>query len=756
MNPITMKLVVDDLILQALREDITFEDVSTASVCPTARPATVELIAKADGIIAGLDVFARTFELLDSQSSVLFDVADGDEVHAGDHVGQVRGDARVLLSGERVALNYLQRMSGIATYTHQMAAALEGTKTVLVDTRKTTPGMRVFEKAAVEIGGGSNHRYNLSTAVMLKDNHIDAAGGVARAIEMARAHASFTTTVEIECENLDMVREAVEAGADIIMFDNMTHDDMTAAIELIAGRAKTECSGNVDASNIRALADLGVDYLWLTPFFPSPQRDNGYDVADYCAIDPRYGTMEDLEELIREADKRGIGLMLDMVFNHTSTEHAWFQRALAGEKKYQDYYIFKNGTPDNLPTNWVSKFGGPAWQYVPQLGKWYLHLYDVMQADLNWENPAVREEMADILRFWKAKGIKGFRFDVINVISKPEFYEDDYEGDGRRFYTDGRNVHKYLKELVAAGGIDGMITVGEMSSTTLENCIGYTAEGNHELTMCFNFHHLKVDYKDGQKWELMEPDYLAMKKLFQTWQEGMQAHGGWNALFWCNHDQPRAVSRFGSDGKYWKQSAEMLAAAIHFMRGTPYIYQGEELGMTNPHFTSIDQYRDVESRNYYKILRQQDKSEEETLDIIAQRSRDDSRTPMQWDASENAGFTTSTPWIGIADNYKAINAAAQMDAPDSIRSFYKTLVALRKKMPVISAGKIEFLYPDNADLLAYRRYDGETELLVLCNLREREIAKPLPVGWTDAEKLLGNYPDNADTLRPYECVVLKK
>ena len=435
------------------------------------------------------------------------------------------------------------------------------------------------------------------------------------------------------------------------------------------------------------LADLGVDYLWLTPFFPSPQRDNGYDVADYRAVDPRYGTMEDLEELIREADRRGIGLMLDMVFNHTSTEHEWFKKALAGDKKYQDYYIFKDGTPDCCPTNWVSKFGGPAWEYVPRLGKWYLHLYDVMQADLNWENPAVR---------------------------------------------------------------------GEMSSTTLENCIGYTAEGNHELTMCFNFHHLKVDYKDGQKWELREPDYLAMKKLFQTWQEGMQAHGGWNALFWCNHDQPRAVSRFGSDTTYWKESAEMLAVAIHFMRGTPYIYQGEELGMTNPHFTKIEQYRDVESRNYYRILREQGKTEAETLDIIAQRSRDDSRTPMQWDASENAGFTTGTPWIGIADNYKAINAAAQMDAPDSIRSFYKTLVALRKKMPVISAGKIEFLYPDNADLLAYRRYDGETELLVLCNLREREIAKPLPVGWTDAEKLLGNYPDTADTLRPYECVVLKK
>lgn len=261
MNPITMKLVVDDLILQALREDITFEDVSTASVCPTARPATVELIAKADGIIAGLDVFARTFELLDSQSSVLFDVADGDEVHAGDHVGQVRGDARVLLSGERVALNYLQRMSGIATYTHSMAAALEGTKTVLVDTRKTTPGMRVFEKAAVEIGGGSNHRYNLSTAVMLKDNHIDAAGGVTRAIEMARAHASFTTTVEIECENLDMVREAVEAGADIIMLDNMSTELLKQCIDYIDGRAEIEVSGNVTKENIARIKGLGVDYV---------------------------------------------------------------------------------------------------------------------------------------------------------------------------------------------------------------------------------------------------------------------------------------------------------------------------------------------------------------------------------------------------------------------------------------------------------------------------------------------------------------
>ena len=261
MNPITMKLVVDDLILQALREDITFEDVSTASVCPTARPATVELIAKADGIIAGLDVFARTFELLDSQSSVLFDVADGDEVHAGDHVGQVRGDARVLLSGERVALNYLQRMSGIATYTHRMAAALEGTKTVLVDTRKTTPGMRVFEKAAVEIGGGSNHRYNLSTAVMLKDNHIGAAGSVTKAIQMAKAYAPFVRKIEIETETLDQVQEAVDAGADIIMLDNMDTATMKQALQIIDGRAQTECSGNVTKARLKEIAETGVDFV---------------------------------------------------------------------------------------------------------------------------------------------------------------------------------------------------------------------------------------------------------------------------------------------------------------------------------------------------------------------------------------------------------------------------------------------------------------------------------------------------------------
>ena len=504
------------------------------------------------------------------------------------------------------------------------------------------------------------------------------------------------------------------------------------------------------------LKDLGVDYLWLTPFFPSPQRDNGYDVADYRAIDPRFGTMEDLETLIREADKRGIGLMLDMVFNHTSTAHPWFQKALAGDRKYQDYYIFKDGSPDKIPTNWVSKFGGPAWEYLPALGKWYLHLFDVTQADLNWENPEVRAELAGILRFWKDKGIKGFRFDVVNLISKPEVYEDDHQGDGRRFYTDGRNVHRYLQELVAAGGIDGMITVGEMSSTSLENCIGYTDPDRHELTMTFSFHHLKVDYRNGDKWALMPADHMALKNLFAQWQEGMQAGHGWNALFWCNHDQPRAVSRFGDEGRYWKESAKMLGTATHLMRGTPYIFQGEEIGMTNCHFRSIDQYRDVESLNYYQILQQQGKSPAEAMEIIQQRSRDNGRTPMQWDSAAHAGFTTGTPWIGVVDNYPAINAAAQVDDLDSVYSYYKKLVALRKQHRVISEGQIEFLYKDDPDLLAYRRWDGNSQLLVLCNLTGHEAPVQLPAQWQDAGVLLGNYPDAAPAaaLRPYEALVL--
>ena len=508
------------------------------------------------------------------------------------------------------------------------------------------------------------------------------------------------------------------------------------------------------------LRELGVDFLWLTPFFVSPQKDNGYDVADYCAVDPRFGTMEDVDTLIRAAKARGIGLMFDMVFNHTSTEHEWFKRALTGDPDYMDYYIWKDGKEGQPPTNWASKFGGNAWEYVPALGKYYLHLFDVTQADLNWENPRVREELKNVVRFWKAKGVEGFRFDVVNLISKPAVFEDDHEGDGRRFYTDGRHVHDFLKELTRDTGIDTMITVGEMSSTTLENCIRYSNPSEKALSMVFNFHHLKIDYKDGAKWALQEPDIMALKNLFVVWQEGMAAGGGWNAVFWCNHDQPRVVSRLGDDGTYWRESAKMLGACIHFMRGTPYIYQGEELGMTNAQYTDIAQYRDVESLNYYRILLDEGKTKDEALHILSVRSRDNSRTPMQWSAEDNAGFTSDTPWLAPPANYDTINAAAECGEADSVFHFYQTLIRLRKEMPIIQKGDIFFLERANASIVAYERAHAGQKLRVYCNFRAADV--PLmedaledlaDAGWT---KLLGNYDGLARDLRPYEVVVLER
>ena len=516
------------------------------------------------------------------------------------------------------------------------------------------------------------------------------------------------------------------------------------------------------AEKLDYLKDLGVDYLWLTPFFVSPQRDNGYDVADYRNIDPMFGTMEDLDNLIAEGEKRNIGLMFDMVFNHTSTSHEWFRRALAGEKKYQDYYIFKEGAPDQPPTNWQSKFGGSAWEYVSSLGKWYLHLFDVTQADLNWKNPEVREELKEVIRFWKAKGVKGFRFDVVNLISKPEIWEDDFEGDGRKFYTDGPYVHEYLKELVRDTGIEDYVTVGEMSSTTREHCIRYSGAEEKELSMCFNFHHLKVDYKDGNKWELMEPDYMELKVIFEKWQMGMQRGNAWNALFWCNHDQPRIVSRFGNEGEYWKESAKMLAGMIHLMRGTPYIYQGEEIGMTNPHYTSIEQYADVESRNYYEILLNEGKTKEEALEILAARSRDNSRTPMQWTDERYCGFSDTKPWIPASDNFEKINVKKQKQDRDSILEFYKKLIMLRKEKEVIARGNIEFMEVENAGVLAYTRCLDKQKLLVCCNFRDVESQMEFTQEWKSGRKILGNYEENHKnnykvlTLRPYEIIVLEK
>ena len=509
------------------------------------------------------------------------------------------------------------------------------------------------------------------------------------------------------------------------------------------------------------LQELGVDYIWSTPFFVSPQNDNGYDVADYTEIEPSYGTMQDVEQLIEKADERGIGLMLDMVFNHTSTAHEWFQRALNGEKKYQDYYIFKEGTKDKIPTNWESKFGGPAWEYVEELGKWYLHLFDVTQADLNWNNSEVREELKEVLRFWKKKGVRGFRFDVVNLISKPDIFEDDMQGDGRRFYTDGPKVHEFLKEMVHDAGIEDMITVGEMSSTSLDNCIRYSNPAEKELSMCFNFHHLKVDYKDGNKWDLMPADIPAMKRIFEEWQTGMEENNGWNAVFWCNHDQPRVVSRLGDDEKYWKESAKMLATSIHMLRGTPYIYQGEELGMTNAKYTDIEEYRDVESLNYYEILLKNGKRKEEALHILNERSRDNSRTPMQWSADEFAGFSTAEPWLKSPDNYKEINVEAEKKDPDSVYEYYKKLIQLRKENDVVSKGSIEFLCRDNPEVFAYKReFEGKV-LIVLNNFGAGNVQVDLSgeiCKLSSYKKILGNYQgeciENKQALRPFESMVI--
>lgn len=495
------------------------------------------------------------------------------------------------------------------------------------------------------------------------------------------------------------------------------------------------------------IKELGVDYIWITPFFRSPLNDNGYDVSDYRNIDPVFGSMQDLEKLISEADKRGIGLMLDMVFNHTSTEHEWFQKALSGDKKYIDYYYFVDGEPNSPPTNWESKFGGNAWEYVPKLKKWYLHLFDVTQADLNWNNPEVRAELKDVLRFWKNKGIKGFRFDVINLVSKPDRFEDDYEGDGRRFYTDGPRIHEFLKELVQDSGISDMLTVGEMSSTSIDNCIRYSNPAEKELSMCFSFHHLKVDYSNGNKWSLMKPDFKKLKELLVSWQVGMQDGGGWNAVFWCNHDQPRAVSRFGDDVKYRAESAKALAAVIHLMRGTPYIFQGEEFGMTNAGFTSIDEYRDVESLNYYKIMLSNGVSESEALKILAAKSRDNGRIPVQWNGGKNAGFTTGEPWISPAKNYRSINAELESASPDSILDFYKKLIALRKEYSVISDG--EFIPVEEPDerLFVYKRALENEELYVICNLSSDELDYDIDSG---GELLLCNYEAPGARLAPYE------
>ncbi|MER2063047.1 MAG: alpha,alpha-phosphotrehalase [Alkalibacterium sp.] len=506
------------------------------------------------------------------------------------------------------------------------------------------------------------------------------------------------------------------------------------------------------------IKDLGADMIWLNPFYKSPQNDNGYDIADYTSIDPMFGTWEDFDRLVEEADKLGIGLMLDMVLNHTSTEHEWFQKALAGDKKYQDFYILREAQPDgSLPTNWESKFGGPAWSKFGDTDKYYLHLYDVTQADLNWRNPEVRKELFKVVNFWLEKGVKGFRFDVINVIGKAEELEDADDGVGKSHYTDTPIVHDYIKEMnrETFGKYEDIVTVGEMSSTTVENGIQYSNPETNELSMIFSFHHLKVDYKDGEKWTTMPFDFIKLKEILDEWQAGMAEGGGWNALFWNNHDQPRANDRFGDVENYPIETATMLAQTIHLLRGTPYIYQGEEIGMTNPNYSNLDNYKDVETHNAFKELKENGLSEEEALEIIRDKSRDNARIPMQWNQSEHAGFTDGTPWLKVADNYKEVNAENEAHS-GKIRDYYKELIRLRKEMPIVQEGSYEAIALDHPSIFAYaREYDGQ-KLLVLNHFYAEEDKITLPDELLEGESsyLIGNSGERklekTFTMKPYE------
>lgn len=501
------------------------------------------------------------------------------------------------------------------------------------------------------------------------------------------------------------------------------------------------------------LKELGIDMIWLNPFYPSPQRDNGYDISDYTAVNPDFGTMEDFEEMVAVGQKLGIEFMLDMVLNHCSTDHEWFQKALAGDKYYQDFFILRD-----QPTDWVSKFGGNAWAPFGETGKYYLHLYDVTQADLNWRNPSVREELFKVVNFWKNKGVKGFRFDVINVIGKDEVLEDCPINDGKPAYTDRPITHDYLKMMNNAtfGSEQGFITVGEMSATTIDNCILYTAPERKELSMAFNFHHLKVDYKDGQKWTIKDFDFEELKRLFHTWGEEMSVGNGWNALFYNNHDQPRALNRFVDIKNFRNEGATMLAASIHLSRGTPYIYMGEEIGMIDPDYNSMDDYVDVESINAYQMLLDQGKSPEQAFKIIQAKSRDNSRTPMQWDASENAGFSTATPWLKAGKSYPTINVENEKNGP--IFTFYQELIRLRKKLPIISEGDYRAAYHESNKVYAFERLLNGEQLLVLNNFFPEEVEIELLDNYAQGHILISNYPDSklgkTITLKPYQATAI--
>ena len=503
------------------------------------------------------------------------------------------------------------------------------------------------------------------------------------------------------------------------------------------------------------LATLGIDLIWITPIFKSPKNDNGYDISNYYEIDPSFGTLEDVEKLISEAKKHQIGIMFDMVFNHVSTSSKWFEQALKGDQKYQDYfYIIKSDDLKNPPNNWVSKFGGSAWKYQSEFQGYYLHLFDVSQADLNWNNPQVRQELTNVVNFWINKGIAGFRFDVINLIGKPEqlIDSDDF---GKSLYTDHPNVHQFLKELNqnSFGRFDDLITVGEMSSTTIANAVKYSDPGEKELDMIFSFHHLKVDYQDGQKWLNQPWDKKMFKNLIQEWQVKLDQKGH-NAIFLNNHDQPRVNSRYGDVKNHWFASSTVFATMMFFLQGTVFIYQGEEIGMTNPDYQSINQYRDVESINTFKFLKSKGWSEAKIIDALMVKSRDNSRSPMQWNNLEYAGFSKVKPWIDVATNYQEINVAKQINDPNSVFNFYKKLIEIRKTNSTVIHGSIDFI-DSNENLMIFQRTYQKQKLMICLNLSNQEQNCNLSQ-FNENQILINNY-QNFDKMKlnPFQVIVFE-
>lgn len=493
------------------------------------------------------------------------------------------------------------------------------------------------------------------------------------------------------------------------------------------------------------LETLGINAIWLSPVFKSPQADNGYDISDYRDIDPTFGSLDDMEELINEAKKHNIRIMMDLVLNHSSNEHRWFKEAKKSkDNPYHDYYIWRDGEEGVPPSDMKAVFGGSAWEYVPEIGQYYFHQFLPEQPDLNWENPKVRRAIYDMILWWMDKGVGGFRLDVIDQIAK----EPD-----KRITINGPRLQEYFKELSKETFQKGdLITVGEAWGADTERAKLYSNPDGSEFSMVFQFEHIGLDQKEGgEKWDLASLPFKKLKKIMAHWQNELY-NCGWNSLFWDNHDLPRIVSRWGNDREYRVESAKMLAILLHGMQGTPYIYQGEELGMTNVQY-DIEDYKDCEIINMYHERLEKGYSKDEIMKSIYAKGRDNARTPMQWDDSANAGFTTGTPWIKVNDNYDKINAKSQVDDPDSIFSCYKKLVQLRKDYPVFVDGKFTLLLEDDENIFAYSRKNEEKTMIVVCNFFDKEIPMPLAKECEGMEVLISNYKDTSDmsVLRPYEA-----